>query len=70
MTLDATRASYEPHQPAFIKWVDDKKQQLGKAASDFVLWAADHRALQVPAVAPISWPNVDERLSLIQELLE
>jgi hypothetical protein len=79
LTSDTIKAALEPHLPAIIKRLGDKKQQLAKAANDFVFWAADHRALQVAAVAPhllaplkapISWPNVDEKLNLIQELLE
>jgi hypothetical protein len=71
---DTIRQALEPHLPAIIKRLGDKF----KAAKEFVLWAAQCEPLGIPAVEPyllaplkkpIVWPNVQEKLNIIHELL-
>lgn len=73
------RGAIESHLPVIVKRLGDKKEQISKAAKQFIMWAAENDALGIPSIAPclmaplkkpIIWQNVTERLNIIQELLD
>jgi hypothetical protein len=79
LSADVIRNSVEPHLGLIIGKLGDKKQQIGAAAKDFVIWAAESDAIGIPMIAPhliaplkkpVSWTNVQERLGVINDLLE
>ena len=76
---DNIRNAIEPHLPAIIKRLGDKKEQISKAARAFVMWTAENEALGIPSLAPCLMgaqgksgivQNAAERLKIIQELLD
>jgi hypothetical protein len=76
---EAVRTALEPHLTLIVGRLGHKREQIAEAAKTFVLWAADNDYLGIhligpmliaPLKKPITWSNVQERLVVIQELLE
>lgn len=76
---DSLRSAVEPLTRIIVKRLGDKKKQISAACADFVRWASGHDALGMqsimpllaePLKKPVSWPNVHNRLIMLQELLQ
>jgi hypothetical protein len=78
LTPKTIRQALELHIPVIIERLGDKKEAIASAAKEFVLWATQCDSLGLPVLgphllaplkAPIVWSNVEEKLTIIQELL-
>jgi hypothetical protein len=79
LASENVRVGLEPHLPVILSRLGHKREQIAEAAKGFVLWAAENDALGLgligpmliaPLKKPVTSSNVQERLVVVQELVE